>query len=80
MNSNITELMQANLNHSNHSSPAIATSDSGGSDVVGGLIAISALNAATSTAAGVNLAPVTQANVGSDIDAILDADVFADLL
>lgn len=80
MNFNFSEMMQANVNNSHHSAPAVASAQSGGSDVVGGLIGISALNASTATAAGVNLSPVTQANVGSDIQSILDSDIFAELL
>lgn len=80
MNFNFTELMQATMNESGHDATAAAAADTGGNSIMGGLLSLNALNPATSTAAGVNLSPITQANVGSDIDSILDADVFADLL
>jgi hypothetical protein len=79
-NMNVTELMQTNMNHSDHDSPATALADASDNKVLGGLIAANLLNPATSTAAGVNLSPVTQATIGSDIDALLDADVMAELL
>lgn len=79
-NLNYSILEQLNANYSDHSSPAVATSDSGGGSVVGGLIAADLLNTSTSTAAGVNLAPITQANLGSDLDGIVDGDIFADIL
>ena len=73
-NTNFTHIPQGNLNYSDHDSPAAAVANGGGDTVVGGLIAANVLNPQTATAAGVNLSPVTQANIGSDIDALLDAD------
>lgn len=80
MNMNFSSLEQLNANYSTHSAPAAALSDSGGGLVYGGLLAASLLNPATSTAAGVNLAPVTQTNLGSNLDSIIDNDIFLDLL
>ncbi|WP_420393889.1 hypothetical protein [Acuticoccus sp.] len=74
MNTNFSYIPQGNVNHSDHDSPAAAMASGGGDQVVGGLIAANLLNPQTATAAGVNLSPVTQANVGSDIDALFDAD------
>lgn len=79
-NLNFSVFEQFNSNYSKHSSPAVSTSDSGDGEVVGGLIAASLLNTSTATAAGVNLAPITQANTASDLDGLLDPDVILDLL
>ncbi|HSP23620.1 MAG TPA: hypothetical protein VLQ65_00450 [Saliniramus sp.] len=80
MNTNWTDIMQANFNQSGHDSTAFGSTNSGGNAVLGGLIGLNALNPATATAAGVNLSPVTQANVGADVDSIISAEAILDLL
>lgn len=80
MNTNFSQIIQGNFNQSSHDANAASAANSGGNGVVGGLIAINALNPATATAAAVNLSPVSQANVASNIDSIFDADTFVDIL
>ncbi len=65
---------QENLNQSLNIAHADSDADSGHNVVFGGLLAINAANPATSTAAAINAAPVTQSNVGFDLDSILDPD------
>ncbi|WP_230532583.1 hypothetical protein [Microvirga roseola] len=72
-------LEQGNWNISDHDATAGSAADSGG-NFVAGLIAINAGNLATATAAAVNVSPVTQINLGLDLDSIVDGDIGADIL
>lgn len=81
MSNAITSLLDmGNWNVSDNDAIAGADADTGGNDVIGGLIGINAGNLATATAAAVNVAPITQVNLGLDLDALLDADLLADIL
>lgn len=81
MSNAIATLMdQGNWNISDNDAIAGSSASSGGNDVIAGLIGINAGNLATSTAAAVNVSPITQINLGLDLDALLDGDVAADLL
>jgi len=73
-NTNLTTFAQSNFNFSDHDANAISAANSG-NNVVAGLVAVNAANPATSTAAAVNLSPVTQSNAALDTDAIFDPDV-----
>lgn len=78
MNTNWTNMFQSNFNYSDHDAESVSFANSGGNAVLGGLLAANALNPATATSAAINLSPITQANVGTDVDAI--ADLGIDLL
>lgn len=80
MNINWSVFEQMVFNDSGHNSSAAAGATSGENEIMGGLIAANLLNPATATAAGVNISPVTQGGVASDIDAILDPELLVDLL
>ena len=67
-------LDQTNLNAGLNLAHATSGANSGNNAVFGGLVAINAANPATSTAAAINDAPVTQTNLGFDLDSILDPD------
>jgi hypothetical protein len=73
-------LKQGNWNVSDNDAEAGAGADSGGNDVIGGLLGINAGNLATATAAAVNVSPITQINLGLDLGAIIDGDLGADIL
>ena len=73
-NTLLSFLDQDNLNEGLNVANATSAANSGNNAVVGGLLAINAANPATSTAAALNIAPVTQTNLGFDLDSILDSD------
>ena len=77
-NTNFTTFHQGNFNISDHDANAVSAANSGG-NVVAGLLAANLGNPATSTAAGVNVAPITQSNTALDLDSIVDPDLI-DLL
>jgi hypothetical protein len=64
---------QDNINLGANVAHAASGANSGG-NLVAGLIAINAGNPATSTAAALNVAPVTQTNIAIDPDIVVDAD------
>lgn len=74
-NLNWTSFYQKNFNYSDNDAVAASLADSGGNLVLGGLVGANILNPATSTAAGVNISPVTQSNLATDLDSILDAGI-----
>lgn len=80
MNTNWTNMMQANFNQSSHDAAGVSSANTGGNLVFSDLIGLNALNPATATSAAVNLSPVTQANVGTDISSIVSAEAVLDLL
>lgn len=80
MNSIFSLMEQGNWNVSDNDAIAGSTANSGGNDVIGGLIGINAANLATSTAAAVNVSPITQINLGLSLDSLIDSDIMADLL
>ncbi|WP_420393888.1 hypothetical protein [Acuticoccus sp.] len=78
MNAIQTLMEQANWNVSDNDASAGSQADSGGNDVAAGLIAVNAANLATATSTAVNASPITQINLGLDLDSIIDSD--ADVL
>jgi hypothetical protein len=72
-NTLVSLLEQGNVNWGINAASAYSVANSGG-NFVAGLVAINALNPATSAAAAVNAAPVHQTNFALDPDAILDPD------
>lgn len=73
-NTLLSFLDQDNVNVGANFATAFSGANSGG-NLVAGLIAINAGNPATSTAAALNVAPVTQANIAIDPDIIVDPDL-----
>ncbi len=67
-------LNQQNVNLGGNIADAESDANTG-ENVVAGLLAINAGNPATSTAAALNIAPVTQTNIGVDPDIVVDADL-----
>ena len=74
-NTHFSTFLQGIANVSDHDAGAISGADSGNNAVVGGLLAINAGNPAISTAVAVNLSPITQSNVGIDLDTVVDPDI-----
>lgn len=73
-NTLLNYLDQDNVNGGVNVAHAASVANSGNNAVVGGLLALNAGNPATSTAAAVNAAPVTQTNLAFDLDSIFDSD------
>ena len=74
-NTNFSTFLQGIANISDHDATAISGANSGSNTVLGGLVAINAGNPAISTAVAVNLSPITQSNVGVDLDTLVDPDL-----
>ena len=74
-NTNFSAFLQGIANISDHDASANSGANSGDNAVVGGLVAINAGNPAISTAVAVNLSPITQSNVGVDLDTLVDPDM-----
>jgi hypothetical protein len=77
---NTTLFEQTNFNFGDNDAAAGAIADTGGNTVVGGLVAINAGNPANALANAINVAPVTQVNLGLDFDSIADSDLNLDVL
>lgn len=75
-----TLLQQMNLNLGDNDASAGAIGHTGGNTVLGSLVAINAGNPANASAVAINVAPVTQVNLGFDFDSIADADLVLDVL
>ena len=75
-NTLISFLGQGNFNGGINVADADSIANSGNNHVLGGLLAVNAGNPAVSTAAALNIAPVTQTNIAIDPDFIIDSDVF----
>lgn len=75
-----TLFQQMNFNVGDNDATAGAIGDTGGNTVVGGLVAINAGNPANALATAINVAPVTQVNLGLDFDSIADNDFAFDVL
>lgn len=78
-NSNLSFLQQGNWNYSDNDAMSAALANTGG-NVVSGLVALNVANLATATATSINVAPVTQVNLGLDLSSIIDGDLNADIL
>ena len=74
-NMNYSTFLQGIANFSDYDASASSGANSGNNTVVGGLLAINAGNPAISTAVALNLSPITQNNVGVDLDTIVDPDI-----
>lgn len=75
MNTNWSSINQGNFNISNHDAISLAAADSGQNAVVGGLLAVNALNPATATSLAANVSPITQSNVAASVASLFDNDV-----
>lgn len=78
-NSNLSFLQQSNWNFSDNDATSAALANTG-DNVVNGLIGLNAGNLATATSTAINVAPVTQVNLGLDLSSIIDGDLTADIL
>jgi hypothetical protein len=80
MNDIGTVISQLNAAIVGHNTAALAGSETGGNTVVADLVAVNAGNPAVATGTALDVSPITQTSIGTDIGTIVDTDIVLDVL